>query len=231
MYGPDEAGSGEDREVARIEPAGMGANPSGPEFLPARPPPAEAPLSSPAAPGAWRGETAPHRRWPGVLSVTLIVVVGLVVLVATAVARYRDTHVAAPPPVTMPSIRADPPSRGEIEFTTQEGAGRLILLSRSWRETGRVQPLNGTYLVVEVKILCTAGRLGYDPYKFQAFDHTGELFDVADAGVSRQILGVGELFEGQSTRGFLAFDIPRGEVTLLMSDDSDQSITALKIPD
>jgi hypothetical protein len=229
MYGPDEADTGEGREAARIEPAGMGANPSGPEFLPAGPPPPQPPPSL-VPTGAWRAETAPHQRWPGVLSVSLIVVVALVVLVATAVARYRDTHIAAPAPVTVPSIQADPPSRGEIEFTTPEGTGRLVLLSRSWRETGREQPLNGSYLVVEVKILCTAGHVGYDPYNFQAFDHTGELFDVVDAGVSRQVLGVGELSEGQSTRGFLAFDIPRGDVTLLMSDDADQSITALKIP-
>jgi hypothetical protein len=228
MYGPDEADSGEGQEAARIEPAGMGANPSGPEFLPAGPPPSEPP-PPPVVIGAWRAEPAPHRRWPGVLSVSLIVVVALVVLVASAVARYRDTHVA-PPPITAPSIRADPPSRGEIEFTTAGGNGRLILLSRSWRETGRELPLNGTYLLVEVKIVCTAGRLDYDPYNFQAFDQTGELFDVSEAGVSRQVLGAGELAEGQSTRGFLAFDIPRGEVTLLMSDDSDQSITALKIP-
>jgi hypothetical protein len=229
MYGPDEADSGEGREAARVEPAGMGANPSGPEFLPASPPASEPPPSL-AATDAWRAETARHRRWPGVLSVSLIVVVVLAVLVASAVARYRDTHVVAPPPVTVPTIRADPPNHGEIEFTTPDGNGRLILLSRSWRETGREQPLNGTYLLVEVKIICTGGRLGYDPYNFQAFDHTGGLFDVAEAGASRQVLGVGQLSEGQSTRGFLAFDIPRGEVTLLMSDDSDQSITALKIP-
>ena len=229
MYGPDEADSGEGQDAARIEPAGMGANPSGPEFLPAGPPPSQPPPSL-VLTGTWRAEPVPHRRWPGVLSVSLIVVVALVVLVASVVARYRDTHVAAPPPVTVPSIRADPPSHGEIDFTTPEGNGRLILLSRSWQETGREQPLNGTYLLVEVKIICTAGRLGYDPYNFQAFDQTGELFDVAEAGVSRRALGVGELAEGQSTRGFLAFDIPRGEVTLLMSDGSDQSITALKIP-
>jgi hypothetical protein len=229
MYGPDEADSGEGREPARIEPAGMGANPSGPEFMPAGPTSPEPP-PSPVPTGAWRAELAPRRRWPGILSVSLIVAVALVVLVASAVARYSDTHVAASPPITVPSIRADRPSGGEIEFTTPEGSGRLILLSRSWRETGREQPLNGTYLLVEVKVVCTAGRLGYDPYNFQAFDHTGELFDVAEAGTSRQVLGVGELSGGQSTHGFLAFDIPRGEVTLLMSDDSDQSITALKIP-
>ena len=167
MYGPDEADSGEGREAARIEPAGMGANPSGPEFLPAGPPPSE-PSPSPVPTGAWRAETAPHRHWPGVLSVSLIVVVALVVLVASAVARYRDTHVAAPPPVTVPSIRADPPSRGEIEFTTPEGNGRLILLSRSWRETGREQPLNGTYLLVEVKIVCTAGQRGLRPVQLSS---------------------------------------------------------------
>ncbi|HKF87738.1 MAG TPA: hypothetical protein VKB85_06675 [Propionibacteriaceae bacterium] len=229
MYGPDEADPGVGPESARIEPPGMGANPSGPEFLPAGPPPSEPPPSLTPT-GVWRPESTPHRRWPGVLSVSLIVAVALIVLVASAVARYRDAHVAAPLPVTVPSIRADPPSDGEIEFTTPEGSGRLILLSRSWRETGREQPLNGTYLLVEVKIVCSAGRLDYDPYNFQAFDHTGELFDVADAGITRQVLGVGELSGGQSTRGFLAFDVPRGEVTLLMSDDSDQSITALKIP-
>ncbi len=228
MYGPD-AADGEGWEAAPVEPAGMGANPSGPEFLPAAAHPSEPP-QSPVPPRGQRIQTA-RRRWPDVLSVSLIVVVALVVLVASAVARYRDTHVAAPPPVTVPSIQADPPSRGEIDFTTPEGAGKLILLSRTWRETGSEPPTTGTYLQVEVEIVCTSGRLGYDPYNFQAFDHTGELFDVTEAGVSRHVLGVGELSEGQSTRGFLAFDIPRGEVTLLMSDDSEQSITALKIPD
>ena len=35
----------------------------------------------------------------------------------------------------------------------------------------------------------------------------------------------------QSIRGTIAFDMPRGEVTLLMSDDSNQTVTALKVPD
>jgi hypothetical protein len=42
---------------------------------------------------------------------------------------------------------------------------------------------------------------------------------------------VGELSPGQTVRGVVAFDIPHGAVTLLMSDDSEQSITALKVPD
>ncbi len=29
----------------------------------------------------------------------------------------------------------------------------------------------------------------------------------------------------------LAFDMPRGDATLLMSDESDQTVTALRVPD
>ena len=161
---------------------------------------------------------------------SLIVVVALVVLVASVVAR-TGTRTS---PLRSSHRAIDPGRSAESRRDRVHDArwGRQIdPARRSWRETGREPPTNGTYLLVEVKIVCTSGHLGYDPYNFQAFDHTGELFDVAEAGVSRQVLGVGELSEGQTTRGFLAFDIPRGDVTLLMSDDSDQSITALKIPD
>jgi hypothetical protein len=229
MDGPSAADDG--RRPAPEEPAGMGMHARGPHFLPAAAPPVAEPPSAQIRPASARVGRPHNPRWPDVLSVALIGIVALVVLVASVVARYRDTHVAAPPPQTAPTIHAEPPAGGEIEFTTPEGSGRLVLLSRSWRDTGREPPANGSYLLVEVKIICSAGHFGYDPYNFQAFDHTGELFDVAEAGVTRQVLGVGELFEGQSTRGFLAFDLPRGEVTLLMSDDSEQSITALKIPD
>jgi hypothetical protein len=32
-------------------------------------------------------------------------------------------------------------------------------------------------------------------------------------------------------RGTIAFDMPRGQVTLLMSDDSENTVTALRVPD
>ena len=228
MSGPNAADSG-DLPAAPAEPGGMGAIPSGPEFLPA-PPTIDEPPWRPSR-SAERPPPYRNSRWPNVISATVIVLVGLVVLIASSIARYGDTHVTAPTPVVVPSVQSEPSTPSEIEFTTPDGSGRLILLSRSWRDTGREPPMNGNYLQLEVKIICTSGRLDYDPYNFQAFDHTGELFDVASAGVSEDVLGVGELFKGQSTHGYLAFDIPRGEVTLLMSDDSEQSITALKIPD
>jgi hypothetical protein len=229
MSGPDAADSGDPRSVAPVEPVGMGAIPSGPEFLPAPPPVDEPPWR--ASRSAARPPQYRNSRWPNVISAAVIALVGSIVLVASAIARYEDTHIAAPTPVVVPSVQAETTTPNETEFTTPDGSGRLILLSRNWRDTGREPPENGNYLQLEVKIICTSGRLAYDPYHFQAFDHTGELFDVAEAGVPEQVLGVGELSKGQSAHGYLAFDIPRGEVTLLMSDDSQQSITALKIPD
>ena len=106
----------------------------------------------------------------------------------------------------------------------------LILLSRSWRETGREPPTNGTYLLVEVKIICTSGHW--------ATTHTISRRLTTPVSCSmwrRPVSRVGHWasasFRGPDHAWILAFDIPRGDVTLLMSDDSDQSITALKIPD
>lgn len=228
MSGLDAAGAGNSRQADPVEPAGMGANPSGPEFLSAAqsqtgetlPPPTAAVRTPPSKQGS---------RVPDLISVALIAVVALIVLVASAIARYGDTHLVAPAPE--PTIRPEHSTPNEIEFVTPNGRGRLLLLSRNWLDTGREPPAYGSYLQLEVRIICTAGHLGYDPYNFQAFDHTGELFDVAEAGVTENVLGVGELFEGDSVDGYLAFDIPRGEVTLLMSDDTEVSITALKVPD
>jgi hypothetical protein len=231
MSGPDAAGSGADpRRTAPVDLGGMGAHPSGPEFLPAAPPRIDPSLPRTSTADV-RQQRQPRSRWPNLISAAVIGVVALIVLAASAIAWYGDTHVAAPTPVIEPTVRQEPLGPSEIEFTTPNGSGRLILLSRKWMDTGSEPPASGSYLQVEVKIICTSGRVGYDPYNFQAFDHTGELFDVAEAGISEDVLGVGELFEGQSTQGYLAFDIPRGEVTLLMSDESEESITALKVPD
>jgi len=246
MYGADDPRDLTDDRSAAVEPAasdvrpdtgsvpeGMGPTPSGPEFVPSsrviRPEGSDA-ASLSAFAGPYR---APQRRLlsaPNVITLAVFVLVALVVSLATAIAHHDDTHIAAPTPVRVPSIHTDTPDQAEIEFTTPRGTGKLILLSRTWQDGSR-RPINGSYLEVRVEIICLTGRVGYDPYNFQAFDETGQLFDVDESGVTSEILGVGELSPGQTARGAVAFDIPHGDVTLLMSDDSEQSITALKVPD
>ena len=138
---------------------------------------------------------APRRRLlsaPNVITFAVFALVAIVVALASAVAHHDDTHIEAPTPVRVPSIHADTPDQTEIEFSTQHGTGKLIMLGRTWQDGGR-RPINGSYLEVRVQIICLTGRIGYDPYNFQAFDESGQLFDVDESGVTGEILGVGEL--------------------------------------
>ena len=97
--------------------------------------------------------------------------------------------------------------------------------------SGQVPPASGSYLRVEVELICTTGAVDFDPYNFQAFDQTGRLFETAIEGAADSMLETGTLHPGERVRGTIAFDMPQSEATLLMSDDSNQTVTALKVPD
>jgi hypothetical protein len=208
--------------------SGMGSVPRGPSFLPWTPAePPRPPLPAPDRAGPSLGP--PRSRWPAVISVLAIVLVAAVVAGASLVAYWADTHTAAPPrPETHPSLTS-PPDR--IDFVSNDGTGQLIMRTRSWVSDGRVPPTSGSYLRVEVELVCTSGEVDYGPYNFQAFDRSGQLFEMTVDGTGGRVLSVGTLQAGERIRGTIAFDMPRGEVTLLMSDDSENTVTALKVPD
>jgi hypothetical protein len=153
-------------------------------------------------------------------------VVALVVAVASVVAYQADRQVGPAPSRTTraPHVTA---TKGSIDFTTRTGTGTLTILDHRW---GGAATAAGSALQVRVRIVCSTGSVDYDPFNFQAFDVRGNLFDLASEEVRGTILGVGVLQPGQTATGALAFVMPRGEVTLLMSDDA-ASVTALKIPD
>jgi hypothetical protein len=208
--------------------SGMGSVPRGPSFLPWT-------TSGPVSPLV--PETDPEvvdigprqSRWPAVISVLAIVLVAFVVAGASLVAYWDDAHVAAPPRLEAHPSLTSPTDR--IDFVSDQGTGQLIMRMRSWVSDGRVPPVSGSYLRVEVELVCTSGEVDYDPYHFQAFDRSGQLFEMAVEGTAGRMLAVGTLRAGERIRGTVAFDMPRGDVTLLMSDDSEHTVTALKVPD
>ena len=210
--------------------SGMGSAPRGPSFLPSTPPaePVETMIAGPSnlpdPPGP------PRSVRPTVISILVIAFVAIVVAGASLFAYWGDTNVAAPPrptptapPYTSPADR--------IDFVSAEGSGQLIMRTRTWVDDGSVEPIYGNYLRVEVELICTTGEVDYGPYLFQAFDKSGQLFEMAAEGTGGRVLPVGTLTPGQRIRGTIAFDMPRGEVTLLMSDDSENTVTALRVPD
>jgi hypothetical protein len=214
------------------ESTGMGPTPSGPSFVPWAPhpgdtPPMRSPLPSPTP----RSMAKRTSRLPTIISIAVIFVVVVVVAAASVVAHIADTQVRAPVNTRQPIPQVTTHAGDRIEFTTSEGSGQLTLLRHSWVTSGQVPPTSGSYLRVEVELICTAGSVDYDPYNFQVFDQTGRLFETAIEGVGSAVLETGTLYAGERVRGTIAFDMPHSEATLLMSDDSNQTVTALKVPD
>ena len=208
--------------------SGMGSAPRGPSFLPS------SSAAEPDGTGTSRPSDRPDLRpprslRPTVISVLVIAFVAVVVAGASLFAYWGDTHVAAPTRTSVAPRYTTPPDR--IDFVTTEGSGQLIMRTRTWVDEGSVEPVYGSYLRVEVELICTTGEVDYDPYLFQAFDKSGQLFEMASEGTGGEVLTVGTLTPGQRVRGMIAFDMPRGEVTLLMSDDSENTVTALRVPD
>jgi len=219
-------------EPSGSESTGMGPTPSGPSFVPWAPAPGNAPPTRPyptplRAPGLGSGRPS---RLPTLITAAVIFVVMAVVAIASYVAHVADTHVSAPvvskQPLPQVSAQGD-----RIEFTTTDGSGQLILLRHSWVSYGQAPPTSGSYLRVEVELICVSGSIDYDPYNFQVFDQTGRLFETAIEGAGYSMLPSGTLHPGDHVRGTIAFDMPRSEATLLMSDSSNQTVTALKVPD
>jgi FlaG/FlaF family flagellin (archaellin) len=219
-------------EPSGSESTGMGPTPSGPSFVPWAPAPDNAPPIKPypVPPRSSRSAINRASRRANFITAGVILLVAIVVAAASAVAHFADTHVSAPvvsdQPVPQISAQGD-----RIDFSTSEGSGQLILLRHSWVTYGQEPPASGNYLRVEVELICTSGAVDYDPYNFQVFDQTGQLFETAIEGAGDSMLETGTLHAGERVRGTVAFDMPRGEATLLMSDDSNQTVTALKVPD
>ena len=219
-------------EPSGSERTGMGPTPSGPSFVPWAPGPGETPPIKPYPTPARSSRAAINRasRRANFITVGVILVVAIIVAATSFVAHFADTHISPPvasrQPVPQFSAQGD-----RIQFTTSEGSGQLILLEHSWVTEGQTPPTSGSYLRVEVELICDSGAVDYDPYNFQVFDQTGQLFETAIEGAGDSMLDTGTLRPGERVRGTVAFDLPRSETTLLMSDDSNQTVTALKVPD
>lgn len=204
--------------------------PSGPGFAgpSSAPPAAPAPPSPPPAVGGRNGP--PKHRLPALLTALAVAVVAAIVVVASVLAAREDVRLATPRPAApAPSSSAVPTDR--IEFTTSSGSGVLEIVDHGWESDGSHPDEPGSLLTIAIAVTCESGTLRYGPDSFQAFDRTGDLFEAEVLPDSPTALEFGTLSAGQQVRGTVAFDIPRGGVTLLMSDDGSRTVTALKVPD
>ena len=165
------------------------------------------------------------------LTVLAVSVVGAVVAIATVLGAREDVRQATPRPPAPAASKTTPPEADRIEFTTSTGSGVLEIVDHAWNSDGSDTRAPGSLLTVAVRINCASGTLRYGPDSFQAFDRSGDLFDPEVLDDVSTALELGTLSAGQQVTGTVAFDIPRGGVTLLMSDESSRTVTALRVPD
>lgn len=212
------------------------SGPRGPEFTrppqPARPPGATPPLTRQPTAAAGPPPDRPggrSHRLATALTLAAIALVAAIVVVATVLAGRDDVRLATPSPA--PSQPGATIATDRIEFTTAGGSGTLRIVDHGWDSDGTDPDQPGSLLTVVIEVTCERGVVDYGPDTFQAFDRNGELFEPEVLPDSPTALEIGTLAAGQSVRGTVAFEIPRGGVTLLMSDPSAQAVTALKVPD
>jgi len=182
-------------------------------------------------PGPPRPSKPPTSKLPVILTVLAVAVVAVVVTIASVVAAREDVRQATPRPD--PTAAASPTSLGDdrIEFTTSTGTGVLEITDHGWDSDGSDTDEPGSLLTVAVRISCASGTVRYGPDSFQAFDRSGQLFAPEVVADSSTALPLGTLSAGQQVSGTVAFDIPRGGVTMLMTDESSRTVTALRVPD
>ncbi|HEY9293901.1 MAG TPA: hypothetical protein VIP98_21685 [Microlunatus sp.] len=176
-------------------------------------------------------ERPPKSRLPAILTAAVVGLVALIVVIATVRANLADRETATgstptPTPTAVPSDTKD-----SITFSSTEGSGRLTVRSHRWKTDAAGDPVYGQYLQLEVEISATDGRVSYGPQYFQTFDSSSDVFQTSEAGVRPPALPTGYLRPGETARGGIAFDMPRGPVTLLMSNSLLESVTALRIAD
>jgi hypothetical protein len=171
-------------------------------------------------------------RLPALLTAAAVVVVLAVVAVGTARARYADTHVVPVPIPTRPAVSttATAPAPGTIEFRTRRGTGRLVVLDHSWTPATAATGRRDSELRIRLELVCTEGSVDYAPEYFSLFDTDGHLVELSRSSVGPDPLSFGSLGPGERVRGAVGFDVPRGDVTLVMGDDIS-SVTAIRVTD
>lgn len=137
------------------------------------------------------------------------------------------TPTPAPNPVFVPG----PPA---IPITAQEGAATVGVRRYSWRPdaTGAEAspPANG-YLVLEVVVTATAGRVQVNPLYFTVRTPGGdELETVLGADGNEPVLASRELNAPEAVDGIVTFDTAREDVTVLIADELGNRVGEIHLP-
>ncbi|GAB5079653.1 DUF4352 domain-containing protein [Arthrobacter sp. AD-310] len=148
-------------------------------------------------------------------------------------AAPAEAAAASPAPAAEAPKAPAAPTVGK-PFTMDLGNGdvaRITILSAVRKTSVNTQfsspAKNGTYLLLDVLWETTSGETSSNPFYFSAKDANGRKAD-QNLFVDDQ-LGSGKILPGDKSRGFIAFDVALGPVTVMISDPLMQEAARIQI--
>lgn len=153
-----------------------------------------------------------------------------------AAAKSQPTEAAAAssaPAAEAPKAPAAPTVGNPFTMDLGNGDVARITILSAVRETSVSAQFsspakNGTYLLLDVLWETTSGETSSNPFYFSAKDANGRKAD-QNLFVDDQ-LGSGKILPGDKSRGFIAFDVAAGPVTVMISDPLMQEAARIQIP-
>lgn len=155
-------------------------------------------------------------------------------------AAVADTGTEAPTPAATTAAPAAPPAAAAPAVGTpfsvkmrNGNVARITIVSAVRTDAVTTTPFaapakNGTYLLLDVLWETEAGETSSNPFYFSAKDANGRKADLSMFADNQ--LGSGDILPGDKARGFIAFDIAPGPVTVMISDPLMQEAARIQIP-
>ncbi len=153
---------------------------------------------------------------------------------ASAEAVQPAAAPASAAPAPAPAVPATPTVGTPFSVEMRNGdVARITIVSAVRTDTVSTTafatpPKNGTYLLLDVLWETEKGTTSSNPLYFSAKDAEGRKADLSMFADNQ--LGSGEVLPGDKSRGFIAFDIAPGAVTVMISDPLLQEAARIQIP-
>lgn len=159
---------------------------------------------------------APPKNPNGTRWVIAVAVVVVAAVLAFVFIRPNSDAPAPSPTPSAPEQTAGPGMPFSLPGATAS-AGRWEVLSRTW---------DGDAVVARVKITADRGDITYG---FVMFSNAGTTVYDPTPGAPAPALDTGTLSAGQTTTGYVRFEIPRGDATLILTTKAGRQMSALPI--
>jgi hypothetical protein len=158
----------------------------------------------------------PKNPTPLLVTIAALVTLALVVVGGVMVNSQPKPTPAASPTPSRSSARVTLPG---LPFTSPEGrvSGRWEVLSSEWDSEG---------LTVRIRVHADRGSVSYS---FMAFANQGATVHDPVPGPRQPELGAGTIREGESATGYVYFEIPRDDVTLILATGAGRQMSALVV--